>query len=133
MKYTIYSVLCQDTCEPICFKLSIMLDMTQLYSLISVWMILMFTQGHRVMGKLECVQPVCRKIAWSNWNAHDGWVWKGDDCEEVLYSEYGSFEHLLFLFMSLNNWTWFFSFFVVTLIVIKWQLGLGSCLSSVLF
>ena len=50
-----------------------MQDMTKFYSLIPVWMILMFTQGHRDMGKLEPVQSFCWKVAWSNSNVHDGW------------------------------------------------------------
>ena len=33
--------------------------MTKLFSLIPVWMTLMFTQGHRVMGNLEFVQSFC--------------------------------------------------------------------------
>ena len=33
---------------------------------------LMFTQGHRVMGKLEIVQLFCCIVAWSNSNVHDG-------------------------------------------------------------
>ena len=35
--YTINIVLCWDTCEPICFKLGMMLDMTKLCSLIPAW------------------------------------------------------------------------------------------------
>ena len=42
-----------DACEQICFKLGMMLDMTRLYSLIEILMTLMFTQGHRGMGRLE--------------------------------------------------------------------------------
>ena len=51
--YTTNIVQCQDTCELICFNvnLSTMLNMTKLYSLIPVWMTLMYTQDHRVMGK----------------------------------------------------------------------------------
>ena len=30
---------------------------------------------------------------------HDSWLCKGDDCEEVVYGDYGSYEHLLFLFI----------------------------------
>ena len=32
MKYAINMVLCQDTCQPVCFKLSMMLDTTKLYA-----------------------------------------------------------------------------------------------------
>ena len=49
------------------------------------------------MGKLEVVKSLCGKVAGSNWNVHYGWLCKGDDCEEALYGEYGSFEYLLFL------------------------------------
>ena len=65
----------------------------------------MFTQGHRVMGKLELVQSFCCKVAWSNTCIHDGWIIKGDDYEEVMYGAYGLFEHMLFLFF------FFFFFF----------------------
>ena len=97
IKYMINIVLCWDICEPICFKLGMVLYMTKLYTLIPVWMTLMFTQGHRKAG---IVQSVCCKVAWSNSNVHDYWLWKGSDCEKVLYGDYGSFEHLLFLFPS---------------------------------
>ena len=98
IRYTINIVLCWDTCEPICFELSAMLDTTKIYSLIPVWMTLMSTQGHRVTGKLELIWWLCCKVARSNSNVRDGWVCKQDDCEEILYGEYGSFEHLLILF-----------------------------------
>ena len=55
-KYMFDMVMCQDTCEPISFELGMMLNTTDLYSLIPVWMTLMVTQGHRVAGKLEIVQ-----------------------------------------------------------------------------
>ena len=72
-----------DTCELICSKLSMMLDMIKLYCLIPVWMTLMLTQGHGVTGKRELARSFCWKIAWSRPKVHDGWLCKGDDCEEV--------------------------------------------------
>ena len=39
-----------------------LLRTTKLYSLISVWMTLIFIQGHGVTGKLELVQPFCFKL-----------------------------------------------------------------------
>ena len=50
MKYTSYIVVCQDICELICFKLGMMLNATQLYSLIPVLMtpVHLGTQGYRV-------------------------------------------------------------------------------------
>ena len=36
MKYTSNIIMCQDTCEPICFKLGMMLNTTELYSWIPV-------------------------------------------------------------------------------------------------
>ena len=66
-----------------CFKLGVMLDITKLYSLISVWMTLMFTDGDRVMGKLKLLQSFYWKVAWSNSNVNDGWLCKGDDYGEV--------------------------------------------------
>ena len=46
MNYMFNIVMCLDTCEPTCFKLAMMLNTTTLYSLIPVWMTLMFIQGH---------------------------------------------------------------------------------------
>ena len=45
--------MCQETFESIC--LNVMLNTCKLYTLIPVWITLMFTQGHRVVGKLELV------------------------------------------------------------------------------
>ena len=64
IKYMINIVKCQDTCESVCFKLGMMLDTTKLYSLIPVWMTLVFTQGHRqartcaVILLLSCVKQL---------------------------------------------------------------------------
>ena len=63
MKYTFIIVMYQDTCEPVCFKLGVMLNTTKFYSLIPLLMTLMFTQGHRDRGKLELVQSFCCKVA----------------------------------------------------------------------
>ena len=84
MKYMFNSILCRDTCEVICLKLNMMLNMTKLYSLISVWMTLMFTLGHSLVGKVGRVQSFCCKVAGRNSNFCDGCFCKGDDCEEVL-------------------------------------------------
>ena len=46
-------IMCQDTSELICFKLGMMLNTTQLYTLIPDRMILMFLQGHGVKGKVN--------------------------------------------------------------------------------
>ena len=81
IEFTINILLCQDTYEPIHFKLGMLLDMTKLYSLISVWMTMMFTQGHKVMGKLELVQSFFEKLHEAT--VHYGWLHKGNDCEEV--------------------------------------------------
>ena len=84
MTYMFNIVMYRDTCDPICFKLGMMLHTTKLYCLIPVWMTLMFSQGHRIIGKLELVQSFCYKVAWSNWNVCDGWLCKEDECEEIL-------------------------------------------------
>ena len=76
-KYIFNIIMCLDTSEPICFKLNV-INTTKFYSLIPVWMTLMFTQGHRIMGKLELVQSFCCKVAWRNSNVHDGWLCKRD-------------------------------------------------------
>ena len=93
MKYRFDIVMLKDTCESVCFKLDVMLN-TKLNSLIPVSMTLMYTQGHRILRKLELVLSFCCKIAWSNWNVHDGWLWKGGDSK---CGKYGSLEHLFFL------------------------------------
>ena len=80
IKYALNIIMCPDTCEPICFKLGMMLNTTKRYSLIPVWMASIFTQDHSVMRKLELVQSWCSKVAWSN----DGSSCKEDDCEKVL-------------------------------------------------
>ena len=74
----------QDAWKAICFKLGMKLNMTKLYSLIPVWMTLMFIQGHSITGKVELVQSFCCKVAWSNADVFDGWLCKEDDGEEVL-------------------------------------------------
>ena len=51
----------------------------------------------KVTGKQELLQSFCCKVAWNNSNVPEGWLCKGDYCEEVLYGECGLFEHLLFL------------------------------------
>ena len=84
MKYTFHIIMCQDACELIWLKLCLMLNTAKLCFLFVVWMILMFIQGHRVTGKLELVQSFCCKVAWSSLHVCDGWLCKGDDCEEVL-------------------------------------------------
>ena len=82
MKYMFNIVMCQDTCEWICFELGMMLSTTKLYSLIPVWMNLMFTQGYKITGKLEPVQSIHYKVAWSDLNVCDGC--EEDGCGEVL-------------------------------------------------
>ena len=39
------------------------LHVTNLYTLIPVWMTLIFTQGHRITGRLELMQSFCWKAA----------------------------------------------------------------------
>ena len=81
-------------------KLSMMLNTLKLYSLIPVWMALIFT--FQLTGlqerKLELVQSSSCKVAWSNWSV------RGVDFVREMtvkkcckYGEYGSHEHLLFL------------------------------------
>ena len=84
MKCTSNIGMCQNTWEPICFKLGMMLNTTKLYSWNPIWMSLMFTQGHRVTGNMELVQSFCCEVAWRYSNVRDGWLCKEGDCEEVL-------------------------------------------------
>ena len=57
----------------------------------------MFTQGHRVMGKLELLQSFYCKVAWSISNVHDGWLREMTVKKFWECGEYGWFEHVLFL------------------------------------
>ena len=77
--YIFNIVLRLDTCGLICFRLGMVLNMTKFYSLIPVWMTLMFTQGYRVTGKQELVLSFCCKVAWSNSYIGDCWLCKGND------------------------------------------------------
>ena len=63
IKYTNNFILGLGTCEPICFRLGMMIDTAKLYILNPPSVTLMLTHGHGVMGKLETVQSVCRKVA----------------------------------------------------------------------
>ena len=64
MKYTFKfnSGLCLDSYELMCFKIGVMLDMTKRYSLVPVCMTLIFSQGHKVTGRLEFVQFFCSNV-----------------------------------------------------------------------
>ena len=57
-----------------------MKNMAELYILTPVWMILTFTQGHRIVRKLDFVQSFCCKVAWSCPNIQRAWLCKWDDC-----------------------------------------------------
>ena len=93
-------LMCQDSCELICVKLGMMPNTTKLYSLISVWMPLMFIQGQRVTEMLELVQLFCCKAAWRNLNVCDSCLCKEDDLKKSWkYGEYRSFEHLVCLYV----------------------------------
>ena len=59
VKYTFVIGLPSDTYESICFKLNRLLDTTEVYSIIPVWMILTSTQGHRYQGNVDLVLSTC--------------------------------------------------------------------------
>ena len=80
------------------FKLGILLNTIRLYSLIPVWMTLMFTDDHRVTGQLELVQSFCCKVAWSDSDVRDYWLKEMTVKKSCKYGKYGLFEHLLFVF-----------------------------------
>ena len=71
MKHIFNIAMRQDTCKSFCCKLGVMLNTTELYSLIPVQMTSVLTQGHRVTGKLDPVQSFCCKVAGRNSNVHD--------------------------------------------------------------
>ena len=66
IKYALNIDLCPDTYKLICVKLGRILGTTKFCSLILVWVMLMFTQGHCVMGKIQLAQLVSCKVAGSN-------------------------------------------------------------------
>ena len=72
-------------CESISFRFGLMIDTTEVHSLIPVWTTVAFTQGHRVMKKLELVQSLCCYVAWGGLNLCNNWFSRGDDCKEVQY------------------------------------------------
>ena len=75
-----------------------MLDTTKLYGLIPVGMTLIFTQGHKAMGKLKLYSCCVVKL-------HEttqmfmivGYVREMTVKTSYKYGEYGLFEHLLFV------------------------------------
>ena len=83
-----------DTYKLISFKLGMKLDMTKFFILMSVWMILTFTEGHRVRRKLLFVQMLCCKVVQSS--ICSGWLHKETSAEKTCgHGKYGLFEHLL--------------------------------------
>ena len=62
-------------------------------------MTLPFTQDHRVKGKVELVQSFCCKVVWrTQMFEMVDYVRKMAVKKSCTYGEYGSFDHLLFLF-----------------------------------
>ena len=61
-----------------------MLGMMKLYSIISVWMTLTLSWGHRVVEKLELVESFCCEAAWSKPDIYDDWLHKEDNFEKLL-------------------------------------------------
>ena len=72
IKYTFNIGLHQDTCEPICFKLGMMLGTTKLFRMIPIKVTFTISQGHRVIENLEFMQSFCCKVAWSKSDFRDG-------------------------------------------------------------
>ena len=61
MKYAFKIVLCRDTCELICFKLSVMLNTTKLYILMQFGYLDVHSR-FSVARELELVPSLCCKI-----------------------------------------------------------------------
>ena len=78
-----------------------MIDLIKLYSLIPVWLTLIFTQGHLVMRNLL---GLCCKLVWSSPTGVDP-VREMTLKKSGKYSKYGSFEHLLFLIFKVVSWS----------------------------
>ena len=60
IKYAFNIGLLWDTCKSTRFKLGLLLVTTKFYGMIPVWVALIFTQSHRVTGKLELAQSVVK-------------------------------------------------------------------------
>ena len=93
VKYTINSVVCWDTCEPVCLKLGVMLDSTKLFSLND----LDINVHSRVTGSQEswslCSHSVEKlREAAQMFMLVDCENWGGNR-EEVLYGKDRLFEH----------------------------------------
>ena len=100
MKYTFNIVMCQDTCELICFKLGMMLYTTKLYSLIPVWSTLIFTQGHWVTESYNfCNHSVIKLHEETQMFTMVDFVRKMTVKKSYKYGEYRLFEHLLLLLL----------------------------------
>ena len=74
-----------------------MLNMIKLYSLILVWLTLVFIQGHMVMEKLEFVVKLHKA---TQMLVRVDYVQEISVKKSCRYSKYGSFEYLLFLLSS---------------------------------
>ena len=72
-----------DACKPISCLLDMMINVTKHYSLIQVLMTMAFTQGHRIVRKLEHVQSLCCYVAWSDSDFCNEGLCKGDSCKEA--------------------------------------------------
>ena len=77
------------------FLRCMMLNTTNLFNLIPVWMTLTFNQGHRVMGKSRAGAIKWHEVAWTFVMAD--YVREMRAKNVCKYGNYGSFEHLLFL------------------------------------
>ena len=98
IKYTYIMVIWKDTCEPACFKLGS-----------TVWVSLMFSQGHRVTGKVELVQSFWCRVAYTKqlkclwWLIMWGrWLWRSPvtlanmDCWSIICFSFFFLLYVLF-------------------------------------
>ena len=83
MNYMFSIIMCQGTCEPICFKHGMMLNTTNC-SLIPVWMTLMVTLVQRGIGKVELVLLFFCKVALAYEATDIGRLCKEADSQEAL-------------------------------------------------
>ena len=105
MKCMFNNVMNQNTCKAICFKLDVMLKTTNVFSLIPVWMTLIFTQVHRVMGKLELVQSsVVKSYEITKIFKMGDYVRKMTVKKSYKSFEYGSFWAFALLVLMLSRW-----------------------------
>ena len=110
-----------------------MINMSKLHFLITVSMTVAFTQGHRVTRKLELVQSFCCKVAVAQILTVVDCVREITSKKTCKYGDYGSFEHLLFLYFCVSGHVVQFDVIICPVIGLAVQHNVIICSASQLF